>query len=215
MFFQYHPPITQSPFPAPIPPIVIEGAVGRTQSDVASTEWDIASDIFKTEAGEIPDKIKTDAKLTSYTAEQYEKKLEKEPTQIVQTTGLSNQYISFNLSKMIAQIKSELEAWLQNGTDGSLTHISNIKEILDTQSAYMTVREDGEILLGYLELLFTNNNWLELKKTQIRQFIRELNRFEDGEVSWEQLQLFSKQLFRSGISLLKYAKEKERKRSAD
>lgn len=215
MLFQYHPPITQSPFPTPIPPIVIEKAVGRTQPDVASTEWVTAPGIFKTEAGEIPDKIKTDAKLTSYTAEHYEKKLENEPTQIVQTTKLSDQYISFNLSKMITQIKSELEAWLQNGTDDSLTHISNIKEILDTQSVYMTVREDGEILLGYLELLFTNNNWLELRETQIKQFISELNRFENGEVSWEQLQLFSKQLFRSGISPLKYAKEKETKRSAD
>jgi len=27
----------------------------------------------------------------------------------------------------------------------------------------MTVQEEGEILLGYLELLFVNNNWLELK----------------------------------------------------
>jgi len=70
-------------------------------------------------------------------------------------------------------------------------------------------------LISLLLLLFENNSWETLTTAQIRQLKNELARFREGDVSWDNLEKFSRQMYLAKVTpFKKYAEEqKEDKKS--
>lgn len=118
-------------------------------------------------------------------------------------TNFSNEYVSFNTSSLIEKIDSELSSWENLETEEALAHISNIKDLLEVSVEYLTQKPETRILLSILELLFQNNNWENMNKGDIIYLRSELKRFSEGEVDWDNLTKFSKQLYRKRMHLLK------------
>ncbi|HEV2339643.1 MAG TPA: hypothetical protein VGT05_02620 [Patescibacteria group bacterium] len=118
-------------------------------------------------------------------------------------TNYSSNYISYNTYALIKKINDELSAWENLETEDALAHISNIKDLLQENADYLTQKSETRILLSMLELLFENNNWETMDKKDIKYFQTELKRFNEGEVNWDGLSMFSKQLYRKKMYLLK------------
>lgn len=113
--------------------------------------------------------------------------------------GYSSNYVTYNVRALVEILMRELESWENLGTEESILHISNIKDELDNKTRYLVSKDETRIFLSLLQLLFKNNKWEELKSSQVKQFREELKRFNNGIVDFNNLKIFSQQLYRLGI----------------
>lgn len=127
------------------------------------------------------------------------------------TDEVTEAYLSYNTKSLITKIVDELSQWESLGTEESLIHVSNIKDILNSYSAYLSHKPENRIFSNLTGLIFENNRWLTLQKTQIKALRMELDRFSEGYVNWDNLRKFSKQLYRINLSPIKLDEEKEEK----
>ena len=118
---------------------------------------------------------------------------------VVEKTEYSSTYIEHNVNLLISSLKSDFFSWSEKGTEDSYSEISRIKNTLEEYAPYLERREDTNILLGTLELLFQNNNWEKLNNKKLNLVVTELDRFRSGSVDWNSLEKFSKQLWSADI----------------
>jgi|SRR5579871_1613534 len=155
-----------------------------------------------TSVPKVPEKTKETTEKTSPKVSTIYSSAVNEGT-VIHTKTYSQGYIAFNTYALIEKINKELQSWETLGTDDALIHISNIKDILQENADYLTQKSETRILLSMLELLFENNNWETMDKKDVNYLQRELKRFDEGEVNWESLSMFSKQLYRKRMYLLR------------
>ena len=114
----------------------------------------------------------------------------------------TDSYIAHNTVWLLNELIKEFSAWSEKDIADALVNISSIKTILSKFKKYLYQNSANRILISTLELIFQNNNWEKLPKSQIKEFIKELQRFKNGEVKFESFKTFSQQLYRLGLSPL-------------
>lgn len=119
------------------------------------------------------------------------------------TSGFSENYIEYNSGKMVNEILTSLNYWLNNGTENSYHVIAQIKDSVSDYTKYLTQKKENRLFLNGIKLLIDNNNWEELDEKRLKNFIFEVKRFEDGDINWNRLELFSKQIKRMKLNILK------------
>ena len=66
------------------------------------------------------------------------------------------------------------------------------------------------LFLNGMKLLLDNNNWEDVDEKRLRCFIYEVERLKDGDLDWDKLELFSKQMKRLKFNILKEIKSKKK-----
>lgn len=117
--------------------------------------------------------------------------------------ALSSIYLAHNTETMIELVRKELTEWAQSGTELSLANISRIKDYIQEYKPYVAQKTEGRILLSLLELLFENQAWTTVSQGQLTALSQELNRFSSGQIDLAAIKIFSKQLFRTNLGILK------------
>ena len=121
----------------------------------------------------------------------------------------SDAFIIFNTKNMINELMNNFALWEKTGTSEGILYISNIKDILDKYRERLKIKSCNRILISSLDLIFENNIWEDLPEGQMDFLRKELDRFRDGVIESSELNKFTKQLYRSKISLLKNYESKE------
>lgn len=126
-------------------------------------------------------------------------------------SGFSENYIAYNSEKMVRGILDKLTYWLENGTQSSYHIIASIRDSVNHYSTYLTQKEENRLFLNGIKLLLDNNDWENLNDKKLKNLIFEVKRFEDGNIDWDKVELFSKQIKRMKLNILKEDGEKESK----
>jgi hypothetical protein len=66
------------------------------------------------------------------------------------------------------------------------------------------------LFLNGMKLLLDNNNWEDVDEKRLKCFIYEVERLKDGDLDWDKLELFSKQMKRLKFNILKDIKSKKK-----
>jgi len=118
-------------------------------------------------------------------------------------TAYSEEYITHNTIVLITRLLSEFTEW-ENAEDitEALLYISNVKDLLNEFSRYLYQKPHTRILISTLKMLFSNNNWENIKPKQIQLIKRSLEKFQSGSMKITDLKNFSRDLYQNKIDLL-------------
>lgn len=123
----------------------------------------------------------------------------------------TSSYIDFNTAKFVKSLIDNLNYCLKNGMSESIFKIAEIKDQIELYKKYFLDRDENSVFLNSVDLIVDNNNWDRMSNGQIKSFIQELARFEDGKIDWGKLWMFSQQIERLKINILSdEEKEKEK-----
>lgn len=156
-------------------------------------------------------KQEDDTKLLSQKilVQQIDSEIETTVTEIEESER-GNTYQNFNVRTFINKVNLEINKWSAYGTQDSLAYIANIKEIINSYRKVLRHQSKSRILLNTVSLLLENNNWESVTSPQLNKLSTELNRFVNGDIKVQDLQIFSREFFRSKFSTLKaVSNEKE------
>lgn len=115
----------------------------------------------------------------------------------------SAQYIHFQCSLVLGEIKNEMDKWLEKGSGVGLTSIVNIKRILENKSDYFDQNQDTRLLLSIIELIFRNNSWDNMPLNKVKFLDEKIKYLSSTELNHSQISKFVKEIHTSKIKLLK------------
>jgi len=129
--------------------------------------------------------------------------LEEDITSVGSFRQHSEKYIVYNTQELISSLINEFSLWRKVQTEDALVHISKIKDSVNKFESYLYQKPESRILISTLQLILENNRWESITRAQITQLISELERFQDGNVDWKNLEKFSQQLYRTKLNIVK------------
>jgi len=118
----------------------------------------------------------------------------------VKTPNYSSAYVKHNTSAVISQIKNLVEEWSKKGTSGSISEISQIKDLLENNAQYLEQTPESRVLLGGLEGIFDGDRWENLDSEKLAVISSQLEQFRSGNVTWESLKKFSRAIWSAEIA---------------
>lgn len=121
----------------------------------------------------------------------------------------SNEYVDYQTKNMVNELIYLFSQWNEYGTENSLHKITQIKELLDLYIKVLASKDENRIFLNTVNILVENNNWDELSENQLKQFITELKKFDDGVITWDRVGMFSKQVKRLELDFISNGKEEK------
>lgn len=129
--------------------------------------------------------------------------LEEDITPVGSFRQHSEEYIVYNTQELISSLINEFSLWRKVQTEDALVHISKIKDSVNKFESYLHQKPESRILISTLQLILENNRWESITRTQITQLVSELERFQDGNVDWKNLEKFSQQMYRTKLNIVK------------
>jgi hypothetical protein len=120
---------------------------------------------------------------------------------------ISDKYIQFNTQILVKELIVQFDKWENTEAHDSILYISNIKDLLDSYRNYLNRRSENRIFLSTLDIIFENDMWTSISNSKISFFKKELRRFELDGINRDNLEKFTKQIYRNKISLLENEKE--------
>ncbi|MDD4938132.1 MAG: hypothetical protein PHX34_03950 [Candidatus Shapirobacteria bacterium] len=115
----------------------------------------------------------------------------------------STQYIHFQCSLVLGEIKNEMDRWLEKGSELGLTSVVNIKRILENKSDYFDQNQNTRLLLSIIGLIFRNNSWDSMPLNKVKFLDEKIKYLSNTELNHAQISKFVREIHTSKIKLLK------------
>lgn len=119
-----------------------------------------------------------------------------EPTKTI----YSAPYIKHNTSVLVSQLKNLIDEWNKKGTHNSISEISQVKLLLEDYAEYLDQTPEYRVLLGGLETIFDNDKWISLNSDKLAIISEQLEQFKAGNVRWDSLKRFSREIWMAEIA---------------
>lgn len=114
----------------------------------------------------------------------------------------SQPFLRYKTAQLIQNIRVELARLSEVEKADGLIYVSRMVSALKKSARFLDARDENRSLVGLLQILFEGDAWETLSAVQIRNINADLERFAEGDVEAESFNIFSRQLYRCGISPL-------------
>lgn len=114
----------------------------------------------------------------------------------------SSLYTEHNKNQLLNLISEELNQWINEGSDSGLIHIGAIHKLLKRKSRYLQQYTDTRLLLALFELVFTNNQWINLSTKQLNFLKLKIDQMVNKTIDTKRLSGLIDEIHLSKINIL-------------